>query len=170
VVQYATQQQAPMQQTMNPAISGLFKSINRKNYQNFLQRGSLIIFNYAMWKHDPYPLVLVTDFIYGQRLRGINLHYLTFPFIKDLLRLSYNNASFSYGNVKPMQYIVSAFRVYKWQGIKQIKVLDKDFLLTVMGTVRSFDPNQIKAIRESVQEQIKRAVNPKAQPTNEIRM
>jgi len=35
----------------------------------------------------------------------------------------------------------------------------------VMATVRSFDPNQIQAIRESVQEQINRVVNPPAEPT-----
>jgi len=37
--------------------------------------------------------------------------------------------------------------------------------LKVMATVRSFDPNQIQAIRESVQEQINRVVNPPAEPT-----
>jgi len=61
--------------------------------------------------------------------------------------------------------MVKAFRSYKWNGIRQVKVLDTDFLLKVMATVRSFDPNQIQAIRESVQEQINRVVNPPAEPT-----
>lgn len=170
--QYATQPNYLNQQkqALNPAISGLFKSLNVRNYQNYLKKGALIVFNYSMWRHDPYPLLVVTDFIPGNRIRGVNLHYLTFPFIKTLLQGSARNPGFSYMNIKGNQYIVGAFRYYKWQGIRQMKILDSDFLLTVMATVRSFDPNQIKAIRESVQEQIKREVNPKATPTGEIPM
>lgn len=129
---------------------------------NLISKGSLIVFAYQFWINDPYPLVIVTDYVPGNRIRGVNLHYLTFPFIKELLRTGCENPTFSYGNVKPNQYISSAFRSYKWQGIRQIKKLDCKFLLNVMGTVRSFDPSEVQAIRESVQEQIRRIVNEKA--------
>lgn len=148
-------------QPLNPALAGLFKNVNRRQ-SNYIQRGSLISFNYGLWIHDPYPLILVTDIMPGNKIRGLNLHYLTFPSIKQLLRTGGNNPNFSYQNVKANKYITSAFRSYKWQGIRQVKMMDVNFLLTVMATVRSFDPNQVKAIRESVEAQIQRMVNPKA--------
>ena len=49
-------------------------------------RGSLVTFNYIFHKpgHDPAPLVLITD-IWDRYIRGINLHYLTFPVIKKMI-------------------------------------------------------------------------------------
>ena len=162
-------------QGLNPAISNLFKAVRpdvtNPNLANapdtMVRKGSLIAFNYSFWIHDPYPLVIVTDMLQGMMMRGVNLHYLSFPYIKNILKNSCENASFSYATIKADQYIVNAFRTYKWQGVRQIKKLDCDFLLTVMATVRSFDPGQVKAIKEAIQEQIRAEVNPKAVPTAE---
>lgn len=132
----------------------LFKNINNENVYQYFNKGGLIVFNYLYWMNDPYPLVIITDYIMGNRVRGINLHYLTFPFIKDLLNNSCDNRSFSYRNVKDNSYIVKAFRTYKWSGIRQIKVLDCEFLLKVMGITRSYDPNEIDAIKNSIQSQL----------------
>jgi hypothetical protein len=151
----------------NPLVSKLFTTLNKPNTNNFLKRGSLVAFGYQRWIHDPYPLVLVTDVWPGVGMRGLNLHYLTFPYIRSLLQQGCPNPAFSYQNIKGDAYIVGAFRSYKWASIRQVKMLDCDFLLTVMGTVRSFDPNQVQAIRRSVQEQIQRLVNPPAAATEE---
>jgi hypothetical protein len=150
-------------QQLNPIAANLFRAIN-PSASGMLIRGNLIVFNYSMWVHDPYPLVLLSDVRPGQQIRGLNLHYLTFPFIKGLLR-TVAGPMFSYGSIKGNKYLMSAFRSYKWNGVRQIKTLDTNFVLNVMATARSFDPNQIKAIRESVQEQINRVVNPPAVPT-----
>ena len=152
---------------MNPALNNLFQSVRNAPVGVTLKRGSLAVFKYGFWKHDPYPLVMVTDVFPNSMLRGLNLHFLTFPFIKQILRMGCGQ-NFSYANIKDQQYIVNAFRSYKWQGVSQIKMLDCNFLLTVMATVRSFDPNQIVAIRKSVQEQISREVNRPAQATPEM--
>jgi len=149
-------------QPTNPVVGNLFQAMNKPSTVGQIQRGSIVVFNYMMWRHDPYPLVLVSSTRPGQGIKGVNLHYLTFPYIKQLLR---NSLMFSYSSIKGDKYMVKSFRSYKWNGIRQVKVLDTDFLLRVMGTVRSFDPNQIQAIRESVQEQINRVVNPPAEPT-----
>jgi len=147
----------------NQSVDNLFKSLGQNESPNsFIKRGSLLAFSYSFWMNDPYPLVIVTDVISNVRVRGVNLHYLTFPYIKNLLGNSCGQTGFSYKNVKGDQYIINAFRTYKWQGIRQIKQLDCNFLLTVMATVRSFDPNQVQAIRESVRDQLQRATNPKA--------
>jgi hypothetical protein len=154
----------PIQQPnvgLNPLLANLFKSVNT----NYVTKGSLINFNYLFWVHDPYPLVVVTDYLPGNKIRGINLHYLTFPFIKNILRTGCENQSFSYNSIKMDKYVANAFRSYKWNGIRQVRKMDCNFLLTVMATVRSFDPNQVKAIRESIQQQIQQQVNPKAGPT-----
>lgn len=153
------------EQPLDPKISKLFRDVKQ---DAIIKKGSLVAFNYGFWIHDPYPLVIVTDVFPGKLVRGVNLHYLTFPFIKTILQGSCENVGFSYSNIRGDKYITNAFRSYKWPGIRQIKKLDCDFLLTVMATVRSFDPSQIQTIRESVQQQMSRTVNPPAQPTGEM--
>lgn len=125
-------------------------------------KGSLVSFNYMFFKNDPYPLVLLTD-VWQNYLRGINLHYLTFPYVKNLLQPNCDNIGFSYINIKADNYIVNAFRQYKRIGIRQIKRLDCAFLLNVLAMVRSLDPNEIEAIRRVVREQIQKLVNPTAE-------
>ncbi len=140
-----------------------------------VQKGTLITFNYTFHKpnHDPYPLVLVTDrdFLVRSKnridLRGVNLHYLGFNEIRNLLQSNCNNVNFSYDSLKQKQYIplINAFRQYKKNGMRQIKVLDCAFLLNVLASVRSISPSEVEAIRKSVREQITRLTNPAAQAT-----
>ena len=155
---------------ISPIIAKLFKPVGQQTIGTpqpggFVQRGDLIRFNYTFWIHDPYPLVIVTDVSNGNMVRGVNLHYLTFPYIKTLLNLGCRNLSFSYRNISGDAYIVNAFRSYKWQGIRQVKKLDCAFILNVMSLVRSFDPQQVKVIRQEIMRQIKREVNPPAKAT-----
>lgn len=137
-------------------------------------RGSLVTFSYAFHKpgHDPVPLVLVTD-IWDKYIRGINLHYLTFPVIKKLLFPGPNQSicespQFTYQYIKGNDYIVSAFRQYKREGIGSLKKLNCEFIVNALAISRSFDPNEIEAIRKSVREQISRMANPQATPTGEL--
>ena len=153
----------PLTLPNNPIISNLFRAIDQRNPTAAITRGSLILFNYTSWVHDPYPLILVSDVTPGKQLRGVNIHYLSFPFVKNLLQ-TMATPFFNYKNIKGNKIITNAFRTYKWNGIRTIKKMDINFILTIMATARSFDPNQIKAIRESVQEQIRRIVNPPAVP------
>lgn len=140
----------------------LFNSVDSSTLNPNVTKGSLITFNYLYWAHDPYPLVIVTDMLPGNRLRGVNLHYLTFNYIKAILKNNAGNAAFSYASIKSDAYIINAFRAYKWSGIRTVKKLDSNFILTVMATVRSFDPTQLEAIRQNVQQQISQQVNPTA--------
>lgn len=134
-------------------------------------RGSLITFNYLFHKpgHDPWPLVLVTDENYkGAYVRGCNLHYLTFPVIKRLLfpgpgQSVCESPIMTYQYIKGNAYIKSSFRQYKKNGIQLLKKLDCQFIVNALSLSRSFDPNEIEAIRKSVREQIRRLVNPTAQ-------
>lgn len=139
-------------------------------------RGSLITFNYLFHKpgHDPWPLVLVTDVNYkGAYVRGINLHYLTFPVIKKLLfpgpgQSVCENPIVTYQYIKGNEYIKSAFRQYKRNGIQSLKKMDCQFIVNALSISRSFDPNEIEAIRKSVREQIRRLTNPQAASSDEL--
>lgn len=131
-------------------------------------QGSLVSFNYVFWRNDSYPLVIVSENDrYGGKLKGINLHYLTFPYIKQLLAMSANNPSFSYKSISGDEYVKRAYRTYKWSGVRQLKAMDRGFLLSVMSMVRSYDPAEVQIIRRQVREQIRKQINPKAdQMTN----
>lgn len=133
-----------------------------------VRKGSLVSFNYVFWRNDSYPLVIVSDnALANGKLWGVNLHYLTFPYIKKLLSLSSNNPAFSYSSISGDGYMKKAFRSYKWKGVRQLKVLDQRSLLSIMSMVRSYDPAEVQIIRRQVQEQISRQINPKAsQMTN----
>lgn len=150
-----------------PAPTGAIRPI--------VTRGSLVTFRYLFHKpgHDPQPLVMVTD-VLSQYVRGINLHYLTFPVIKKMIypepgRSVCDSPQFSYEYIKSQEYIVTkAFRQYKRNGIDGLKKLDCDFIVNAMAISRSFDPNEIEAIRQSVREQIQRLANLPAGATPEM--
>lgn len=130
-------------------------------------KGSLIWFRYLNYQHDPAPLVIVTD-IWQNYIRGVNLHYLTFNFVRHLLNLHCDNRMFSYAHIKnESPFFVSAFRTYKRLGIKQIKSLDCAFLLNVLASVKSFDPAEVEQMRVYVREQIRRQPNKKAEAMSE---
>jgi hypothetical protein len=127
-----------------------------------LGKGSLMVAKYDYWKHDPYPLILVSGFYSDGRLAGVNLHYLTFRYIKGLTQAYCNNRTFGYQLIKGDKYIVQAFRTYKKAGLKQARLIDSDFLLNVLGTARSYSPNEVEKIRQHVQEQLRQQVNPRS--------
>lgn len=131
-------------------------------------RGSLVTFNYLFYKHDPQPLVLITDPDYRDSIRGVNLHNLTFPVIKKLLSPA-PGPNFTYQYIKGNEFVKSAFRQYKKNGIQYLKKMDIQFIVNAMAINRySFDPNEIEAVRKSVREQIRRIINPQAAQSSEM--
>lgn len=169
---------------MADTIEGLFQgignfpatSVRANQYGPTLKplgKGSLVQFTYDFSRpgHDRTPLVVVTD-IMPNYVRGINLHYLTFPVIKNILQVSgmnaCNNRNFSYANIKADRYIISAFRQYKKVGIKRLKILDCNFILNVMGSVRAIDPQEVEAIRNTIREQLNRTINQVVPTVREI--
>lgn len=167
------QLQAP-QQGASEFVQSLFQPVTQgptnENYipDPIVRKGSLISFNYMFMKHDPYPMVIVTDIIYGNRIRGVNLNYLSFYDIKKILGQFGDNRAFSYKNIKYDRTLLAAlnsFREYKWIGIRQLRKLDSDFLLQTINLARNYNPSQINEMRRAVQEQIKQKITPKA---NEI--
>jgi hypothetical protein len=150
---------ADLRQEELQRIAGSKEPIFRHIYHKTIQRGSLATFQYLHWKHDPYPLVLVSGIYSDGRVAGVNLHYMTFRYIKYLIN-QYCGKQFSYPLIKNNNYIYNSFRSYKRDGLRGAKLLDCNFLMTVLGTVRSFKPNEIEAIRQEVQRQLRAKMNP----------
>lgn len=140
---------------MSPRANQLVNSPQQPQQPNVIQKGSIVIFPYQYWKNDPNPCVLIST-ANGQVIKGINLHYLTFNYVQKLLSTNAGNPSFSYYNIRADQYIVSAFRSYMVKGIimNKARVIDSKFLLRMMSMVRSFDPLQIRAIRQEIERQL----------------
>ena len=125
-----------------------------------VKKGSLVSFNYMFHKsgHDPNPNVMVTgtDSFY---VWGVNVHYLTFPYIRNLLQKNCNNTMFGYTNIKSDRFVTSAFRQYKKNGIRSLKKLDCDFVLNLLGSSRALTPAEVEAIRNTINDQMSQAIN-----------
>lgn len=135
---------------------------------NRITRGTLIAFHYPISYakepyiiHDSHPMVIITD-IWPTFLRGVNLHYLTFPYIKQILQGHCNNNNYSWRTVKSDKYIAGAFRMYSRAGIKQVKKMDCSWLLDVLGAVRSFSESELQKLQEQIQAQIQAKLQAKA--------
>jgi hypothetical protein len=106
-------------------------------------------------------MVILTD-IWPNYIRGLNLHYLTFPYVKKILEMYGGNTSFSYANIKPDAYLANAFRMYVRAGVQKPRKLDTEWLKTVLREVRSFAPGEIEKIRANIQQQIANRLQAKA--------
>lgn len=127
-----------------------------------MKTGSLVSFGYTFWRNDPYPLIIVIDNrLGGNTISGINLHYLTFRDIREVVSRA-GKMGFSYRSVSDSRPFRDAYRSYKRIGVRQMRALDPSYLMGVMGAVRSYDPAEAQIIRRQVQEQMRQQVNPKA--------
>jgi hypothetical protein len=131
----------------------LFK--NSSYFGGTINKGDLISFSYIFHKtgHDPSPNVIVTD-TSSFYIRGLNIHYLTFPYIRKLLQDNCDNRLFSYRSIKDNSYLVSSFRQYKKTGIRNLKKLDCKYLLNLMASIRAITPNEVEAIRQTINDQL----------------
>lgn len=156
-------------------MAGLFEDFNQFTTQNFVTKpitaGSLISFHYPRslasnpsMIHDPRPMVIVSDVVIGKYIRGLNLHYITFPYVKKILQNFSGTTTFNYQqNIKPDKYLTQAFRKYLWNGIQQPKRLDNEWLKFVLNSVRTFSAGEVEKIRASIQQQIQSRLQAKAE-------
>lgn len=144
---------------MNSALQGLMSTPQQSNTPT---NGSLVTFQYKFFKTDPYPLVILSRVEPGKIVKGVNLHYLTFNSIKSILQAHAGNSMFSWQHhVKLDTYLADAFRCYKWSGIalQTFRVLDAQLIIKVANMVRSIDPNEVRAMKQSIREQMQQQIN-----------
>lgn len=130
------------------------------------KKGDLVGFRYTFWKHDPHPLVLVTALYSDGRIAGINLHNLTIWDMKNIVSRYCNKSVISYQiAVKGKKEIEKGFRTYKWEGIRDLMIVNCDNFLSRLGVVREkklLSPNEVEKLRIQVQQQLRRQINPRA--------
>lgn len=155
---------------------GLFNEFNpiqriARNQHNLnagsIGQGSLISFYYPVsWAvvpnviHDPYPMLIITR-VMPRYIQGINLHYLTFPYIKKVLE-TYGGTGISYNTIKPDKYLAQALRLYVRQGMRRPRLLDLPWLQAVLLEAKSFSPGEVEKIRQNIQQQIQNRLQAKA--------
>jgi len=151
-------------------FSNIKNLVNNQNQSvGVFSKGSLVSFEYPRSYavvpnaiHDPKPMLIVTDVWSPNYIRGVNLHYLTFPYIKKILETWAGNQTFSYSNIKQDKYVSLAFRMYVFQGIIRPKRLDSEWLKAVLQSVRTFDAGEVEKIRSSIENQIQQRFQKKA--------
>lgn len=164
-----------------PNLERLLQAVEWPNPGDRIQtvaKGSVITFSYVGQRtgrpiHDPYPLIIVSDLqIPGHPdiMRGVNLHYLTLPHVRNLIVNYANNPNFSYRYIKGDQFIVSAFRSYKRAGISRVRMLDVAFLKNLLTAVRALDVGEVDQIRAQIRLMMQQETGqPEAGPGEEIR-
>jgi hypothetical protein len=105
----------------------------------------------------------MTSRYHDGRIAGLNLHYLTFPYVRWLIHYHCGNNSFRYTTIKNDRYIKNAFRTYKFAGLRLVRGIDCDFLKTVLHSLRSFDPEEIEAMRREVNRQLRQKLQERAE-------
>lgn len=123
--------------------------------------GVVASFHYPLFKHDPYPVVLVLE-DQGPYLFGLNLHYLSFPAIRDLFRRL--GPVPNYQQIKNMSNITPAFRKYKKTAISQPRVQSLAETLHKMLVVRKYPEHEIHGAVEDVRRQ-RQAESPPGETT-----
>jgi len=172
----------PINQQQIQQLGSLFKAVQYPTpaitTPKVAHKGSVVSFHYVSQRmgkmiHDPYPLVLISD-IFNDAIRGINLNYLTVPYVKMMIN-KYLDKPFSYAMIKGQPYLAGgqddpgAFRTYKRSGISQLRMMDSQFLIGIATVSRTLNPNELDQIRMQIEELIKYQLNqPVAQPGNEI--
>lgn len=133
----------------------------KKSEHQQLLKGVLASFQYSLFKHDPSPLIIVSD-VFGDRIRGINLHYLTYRYMKSLLSNYCGKPDFSYRYIKFDKFVVNSFRTYKKIGIQNLNLLDCGIINTQLTKIRSFNPQELNVIRQEIEKQLHAQINPTA--------
>jgi len=151
-------QQRQLQQNADRATKSIFRRIQNRT----IKPGSLVAFQYTFYKHDFTPLCLVGRIHANNMISGLNLHYLTLNYIKYLVN-TFCGKNFSYQAIKGNKYIVNAYRSYKKEGRRQVRLIDCDFLNNTLKVARSFKPGEVEAIRKEVQKQLQQQMHPRAE-------
>jgi hypothetical protein len=133
------------------------KSLTGIQILTSLRTGSIIQFTYDFAKHDKNPLVILTENKIGE-VKGLNLHYILPDPILQIISPNgmnaCNNPRFSWQSVKFNPYIKKAFRIYKKNGIRNLRMLDCDYLKKVIAASRKLNIQDLTALRSAIDAQL----------------
>lgn len=128
-------------------------------------RGDLVSFNYPKscavdfyQIHDPSPIIIITD-VFGDRIRGLNLHYLPMNLIRQAIRVNQNSGGYSYAKIRGDITLRNIFRIYIRRCMLNVKRLDAQYLLSMLDVNTKYTPEELDGIRASIRDQMNRDVN-----------
>lgn len=127
--------------------------------------GSVVSFQYAFAKHDPFPVILVANFKPPNLVEGLNLHYMAFPVFRELLKTHGDNPFFRYEMIKSQPLVKFAYRSYKMNGIKRAKKINYKAIIQAMSIMREYSPQEIEAIKNAVDQTV---LNRQSEILNEL--
>lgn len=171
----------PNIQTARQILNSLFQEVRPMQggpkpvaVGGMIPRGSVIRFHYRNWKHDPYPVLIVTSISWAARpkmnggieqpfIKGINLNYLT-PFDFQRIIKNCGNAGFSYRSVMGDRTLSHAYRHYLvgFDNIVSLQMLDCKDILAARDVTRAYNPNQADAIKQAILRQLQQQANVKS--------
>lgn len=154
----------------NPYVNFYFEPL-----QTDPKEGELIIFTYTKKLyyeiHDRMPLVLVLNSARnkgwqpGRCIRGINLHYLTYSLMGQIMEMVNRGTVQSYEQLKAYQMCADSFRHYLWNWIApgSIKKMNLVAVQAEVNTIKQHGPMNQEDLRRLVQEQLEQKTKqPKA--------
>lgn len=150
-----------------PAVPGSQQALGRQQavfkriYYPTITSGSLVTFQYLFYKHDAYPLVLCTGKWADGKIAGVNLHYLTYNYWTYLIN-QFCGKIFNYQSIKSDKFIKNSFRSYKREGLRNIQLLDCNFLNGMLKQIRSYNPTEVEAMRQYLKGQLNQKLGTKA--------
>jgi hypothetical protein len=155
----------------NPYVDFYFEPL-----QTDPQEGDLIIFTYTKRLyyeiHDRTPLVLILNsakagkgYQPGRFIRGINLHYLTYGLMGQVIEMSHKGTAKSYEQLRAYQMCVNSFRHYLWNWIApgSIKKMNIIAVQAEVNTIKQYGRMNQEDLRNLVKQQLEqKTTQPKA--------
>jgi hypothetical protein len=71
--------------------------------------------------------------------------------------------SFSWDKVKTNNYIKGSFRIYKKAGVRNLRILDCNYLKRILAASKKLNLQDLTALRSNIEEQINTAINQTAE-------
>lgn len=148
-----TQPTTPVQPNQINSQQKQPQQVFKRIYYPTVKSGSLVSFQYTFYKHDPNPLVLCTGKWADGKVAGVNLHYLTYNYIKNLIN-QFCGKQFNYQSIKADKFIKKSFRSYRKEGVRNIKLMDCAYLNQMLNNIRTYNPTEVEAMRQYIRKQI----------------
>lgn len=147
-------------------LNNLFRTIKQPKTltPKVVGKGSIITFYYAGQTlqpiHDVQPLIIVSD-LFTDMIRGINLHYLNMPIVRDMLTNPNfaGNVNFSYKTIIGNDYLIGSFRSYKRLGISGLRMLDVEYMRNLLVASQALNIGELEQIRQQVKNLIQKVNN-----------
>lgn len=145
----------------NPYVDLYFEPI-----QTEPKAGDVIFFTYTKRLyyeiHDRTPLVLVLNsakqqgWQKGRCIRGVNLHYLTYSLMGQIIEMAHKGSAQNYEQIKTYQMCANSFRHYLWNWIApgSIRKMSIIAVQAEVNTIKQYGKMNQEDLREVVRQQL----------------